>query len=415
MKRIFEIIMASALILGLIFKLFNWFGWDIFLVFSLGLFIPIYFISEIVSQWKSTSSKFLLFLNSLGLIILSQGFFYKAMHWPGCDIMLILSLCFLWPIYFISKGIIQRKERKGTLLNGMLYSIFPIAILFDLMHWPGVDVVKIFAFGILLIVVASSFLRKENIQLINLNFSANSNRIIALVMFICLFLYSERFISKRVLSTESYTQLELQEKFQLEKELGDRYINEKNKAKANAIDAETVKLIHLIDDVKLDIIKQVGELNPSEIRRFDRDVVLWKKADPEKLELFEINLIPVANKFDFDVPMHMLLGSDIKRLDPSKAGLKIWHSFITYQKSLLKVLEVRDSLSNKEIELAEHQSMEDLLSYWSEKEYVDYFDLNNVHWMGRTFDHSTVLQSIVKLTDMQLEIIRMRNLALSGL
>jgi hypothetical protein len=357
----------------------------------------------------------LLFLNSLGLIILSQGFFYKAMHWPGCDIMLILSLCFLWPIYFISKGIIQRKERKGTLLNGMLYSIFPIAILFDLMHWPGVDVVKIFAFGILLIVVASSFLRKENIQLINLNFSANSNRIIALVMFICLFLYSERFISKRVLSTESYTQLELQEKFQLEKELGDRYINEKNKAKANAIDAETVKLIHLIDDVKLDIIKQVGELNPSEIRRFDRDVVLWKKADPEKLELFEINLIPVANKFDFDVPMHMLLGSDIKRLDPSKAGLKIWHSFITYQKSLLKVLEVRDSLSNKEIELAEHQSMEDLLSYWSEKEYVDYFDLNNVHWMGRTFDHSTVLQSIVKLTEMQLEIIRMRNLALSGL
>lgn len=415
MKKIFEILTASALILGLIFKLFNWFGWDMLLVFSLGLFIPIYFISEIVSQWKSTSSKFLLFLNSMGLIILSQGFFYKAMHWPGCDIMLIMSLCFLWPIYFISKGIIQRKEVKGTLLNGMLYSIFPIAILFDLMHWPGVVVVKIFAFGILLIVVASSFLRKENTQLINLNFSVNSNRIIALVMFICLFLYSERFISKRVFSTESYAQLELQEKFQLEKGKGDRYISENNKVKANYIDAETIKLIHLIDDVKLDIIKQVGELNQSEMRRFDRDVVLWKKADSEKLELTEINLLAVVNKFNFDVPMHELIGTDINRLDPRGEGARIWNSFIKYQESLLKGLEVRDSLSKKVIETTEYQSMEDLYSYWSEKEHVDYFDLNKVHWMARTFDHSTVLQSIVQLTEMQLEIIRMRNLALSGL
>jgi len=248
-----------------------------------------------------------------------------------------------------------------------------------------------------------------------LNFSANSNRIIALVMFICLFLYSERFISKRVLSTESYAQLELQEKFQLEKNLGDRYINEKNKAKANAIDAETAKLIHLIDDVKLDIIRQVGELNPSEIRRFDRDVVLWKKADSEKLELTEINLLALVNKFNFDVPMHELIGTDINRLDPSKPGVKIWKSFLAYQKSLLKGLEVRDSLSKKVIKTAEYQSMEDLYSYWSEKEHVDYFDFNKVHWMARTFDHSTVLQSIVKLTEMQLEIIRMRNLALSGL
>jgi hypothetical protein len=335
------------------------------------------------------------------------------MHWPGSDMMLIISLWFLWPIYFISKGIIQRKAVKGTLLNGMLYSIFPIAILFDLMHWPGVDVVKIFAFGILLIVVASSFLRKESVQLIELNFSGSNTKITSLVIFAVLYLIGSRYISKGVLDHESYTQLELQEKFQLEKELGDRYINEKNKSKANYIDAETAKLIHLIDKVKLDIINR--DLNPSVVRRFDNEVVLWKVADPEKLELTEINLLAVVNKFNFDVPMHELIGTDIRRLDPSKSGLKIWKSFLAYQKSLLNCLEVTDSLSIKGMETTEYQSMEDLYSYWSEREHVDYFDLNKVHWMARTFDHSTVLQSIVKLTEMQLEIIRMRNLALSGL
>ena len=415
MKKALEIISASGLVLGLIFILFHWPGCDLLLIFSLGLFIPIFYLSELVSGWKSKPSKFLILVNFLALSTLTESILFKLMHWPGSDMMLIISLWFLWPIYFISKGIIQRKEVKGTLLNGMFYSMFPIAILFVLMHWPGVDSVKIFAFSILLIVVASSFLRKESVKLIELNFSGSNTKITSLVIFAFLYLIGSRYISKGVLDHESYTQIELQEKFQLEKELGDRYINKNNKGKANSIDAETAKLIHLIDDVKLDIIRQVGDLNPSEIRRFDTDVVLWKKADSKKLELTEINLLAVVNKFNFDVPMHELIGSDIRRLDPSKPGLKIWNSFLTYQRSLLKVLEVSDSLSKKEIEGAEYQSMEDLLSYWSEKEHVDYFDFNNVHWMGRTFDHSTVLQSIVKLTEMQLEIIRMRNLALSGL
>lgn len=413
MKKALEIISASALILGLTFKLFHWPGSDLLLIFSLGLFIPIFYLTELVSGWKSKPSKFLILVNFLALLTLTESILFKLMHWPGSDMMLIISLWFLWPIYFISKGIIQRKAVKGTLLNGMLYSIFPIAILFDLMHWPGVDVVKIFAFGILLIVVASSFLRKESVQLIELNFSGSNTKITSLVIFAFLYLIGSRYISKGVLDHESYAQLELQEKFQLEKELGDRYINEKNKSKANYIDEETAKLIHLIDKVKLDIINR--DLNPSVVRRFDNEVVLWKVADPEKLELTEINLLAVVNKFNFDVPMHKLIGTDIRRLDPSKSGLKIWKSFLAYQKSLLNCLEVTDSLSIKGMETTEYQSMEDLLSYWSEKENVDYFDFNNVHWMGRTFDHSTVLQSIVKLTEMQLEIIRMRNLALSGL
>lgn len=415
MKKVFEVICAASLILGMIFRLFNWLGGEMFLVFSLGLFMPIYFISELVSQWKSTTSKFLLVLNCMAIITLTQGFFYKAMHWPGSDILLIFSLWFLWPIYFIVKGILQRKEIKGILIKGILYSIFPIAILFDLMHWPGVDVLLVFSFGILLILVISSLLRKESGQLININFSDNNTKITTLVIFICLFLYSDRYISKGVLSTEHYVQLDLQEKFKLEKRQGDRYINEKNKSKANSINAETIKLIHLIDDVKLEIIRTVDriEFNSSEIKPYYEQAVLWKLSNPKKLELSEINLLAVENKFNLDVPAHMILGSNIRVMDARLSGAKIWKSFLAYQKSLLKGLESTNSLSKKVT--AEYQNMREIYSYWKAKEYVAYYDAKNVNWMARTFDHQTVLQSIVKLTEMQLEIIRMRNLALSGL
>ncbi len=415
MKKALEIISASGLLLGLVFKLFHWPGCDLLLIFSLGLFIPIFYLSELVSGWKSKPSKFLILVNFLALSTLTESILFKLMHWPGSDMMLIISLWFLWPIYFISKGIIQRKAVKGTLLNGMLYSIFPIAILFVLMHWPGVDVVKIFAFGILLIVVASSFLRKESVQLIELNFSGSNTKITSLVIFAFLYLIGSRYISKSVLNNESYAQLELQEKFQLEKELGDRYINEKNKAKANYIDAETVKLIHIIDDVKLDIIRQVGELNPSEIRRFDDDVVLWKVADPEKLELTEINLLAVVNKFNLDVASFELIGSNMKSLSRYGGGYEIWKEFTEFQATLVNQLESTDKTEFSNGKIVALEGMKQNTQYWRTKESVEFLNNNRMHWMARTFVNSTVLQSIVQLTEMQLEIIRMRNLALSGL
>ena len=108
MKKALEIISASGLLLGLVFKLFHWPGCDLLLIFSLGLFIPIFYLSELVSGWKSKPSKFLILVNFLALSTLTESILFKLMHWPGSDMMLIISLWFLWPIYFISKGIIQK-------------------------------------------------------------------------------------------------------------------------------------------------------------------------------------------------------------------------------------------------------------------------------------------------------------------
>lgn len=401
MKKALEIISASTLILGLTFKLFHWPASDLLLIFSWGLFIPIVYLTELLKEWKTTTSKYLLLINFAALFALTEGILFKLMHWPGGDMLFEICLGILLPLYFLGKAMVYRKDHKGILLNAVFYSIFSICILFVFLNLPGVDSVLLFSFGVLLASVISSLLRKENVQLIDLTFSKNHSKITFLVIFSFLYLLGSRVISKRILDNECYVQYDLQEKFQLEKQIGDRLINETNKERAVLIDAETADLISLIDNVKLDVIKQV-------------DFVLLKRPAQKQLELFEINLLELDNKFNRDVPRHVILGSGGSGLENSASGAKIWKSFLTYQDFLMKKLK-DDNQTKNGLHKGEYESMCKIYTYWKNKDYDDYYDEKSVNWMERSFGTSTVLQSIVKLTEMQLEIIRMRNLALSGL
>lgn len=400
MKKALEVISASGLLSGLVFKLFHWPGCDLLLIFSLGLFIPIVYLTELVTEWKSATSKYLLVINFMLLFTLTEGILFKLMHWPGGDMLFEICLGLLLPLYFLGKAIIFGKDRKGILLNAVFYAIFSICILFVFLHLPGVDAVLLFSFGVLLVSVISSLLRKESVQLIDLNFSKNNSKITFLVVFSFLYLLGSRVISKRILDNECYVQYDLQEKFQLEKQMGDRFVNETNKEKAALIDTETADLISLIDNVKRDIISNV-------------DFDLWKRPSQKQLELFEINLLEIDNKFNKDVPRQVILGSGGNGLEKYASGAKIWKSFLAYQDFLMKNLKKENQTNN--LDKGEYESMCDINAYWKNKDYADYYEVKSVNWMERSFGTSTVLQSIVKLTEMQLEIIRMRNLALSGL
>lgn len=401
MKKALEIISASALILGLTFKLFHWPASDLFLMFSWGLFIPIVYLTELVTEWKSATSKYLLVINFTVLFTLTEGILFKLMHWPGGDMLFEICLGLLLPLYFLGKAIIRRKDHKGILLNAVFYAIFSICILFVFLNLPGVDTVLLFSFGVLLVSVITSLLRKESVQLIDLNFSKNNSKITFLVVFSFLYLLGSMMISKRILDNECYVQYDLQEKFQLEKQIGDRFINETNKEKAALIDAETADLISLIDNVKCDVIAHV-EFN------------LLKRTSQKQLEIIEINLLDLDNKFNKDVPRHVILGSSGNGLDNSASGAKIWRSFLSYQDFLMNNLK-KENQTNNYLHKGEYESMCGINAYWKNKDYADYYELESVNWMERSFGTSTVLQSIVKLTEMQLEVIRMRNLALSGL
>jgi hypothetical protein len=130
MKKTLEILSVSTLILGLMFKLFHWPASDLLLIFSLGLFIPIVYLTDLVKNWKSAVSKYLSVINFTMLFALTEGILFKLMHWPGGDMLFEICLGLLLPLYFLGKALTHRKERTGILLNAVFYSIFSICILF---------------------------------------------------------------------------------------------------------------------------------------------------------------------------------------------------------------------------------------------------------------------------------------------
>lgn len=78
----------------------------------------------------------------LALLFLISLFFI-SMHWPGGNILLILSLMFLtiiyfpFAFYFFSGKTFKNQNFAVSIIFGWLLSIVLIGIMFKLMFWPG--------------------------------------------------------------------------------------------------------------------------------------------------------------------------------------------------------------------------------------------------------------------------------------
>jgi hypothetical protein len=74
------------------------------------------------------------------------GAFFKIMHWPGANVLLIfgltsISLLFL-PLMFSLK-IKEKKEKKDKVILGIgsfVTSLIAVAAMFKIMHWPGTTI-----------------------------------------------------------------------------------------------------------------------------------------------------------------------------------------------------------------------------------------------------------------------------------
>jgi hypothetical protein len=83
------------------------------------------------------------------------GSFFKVMHWPGTAVLFLLSVfivSFIFlPILFLLKAKeIKVKREKTTLGLATLFGILAsVATLFKVMHWPGANVMWLLSLGIL--------------------------------------------------------------------------------------------------------------------------------------------------------------------------------------------------------------------------------------------------------------------------
>ena len=201
------------------------------------------------------------------------------------------------------------------------------------------------------------------------------------------------------------------------------------------IDKETGSMIKFIDSIKLHILEKSGE-NIKAVKDKDKKTIIWKTYNPNiPLMPTRMNLDAVQAKDQFDVPMHEIIGADIKKLETDKIGIKLWkrynnfRNFITgaagsykdgENQYLVKVKDINTFKSNAELAkgikamlfaAGNKMNKEDetaLTSIYEEltkQELNDHHEQVNVHWISKTFDHSPLVAAIASLSSLQNEIL----------
>lgn len=231
----------------------------------------------------------------------------------------------------------------------------------------------------------------------------------------------------------------------------------------NKIDKKTGELISFIDEIKLDIMKKSGEMVDTE-KNSDKETIIWKKYDKkDPLRPSRMNLMAVQAKDQYDVPMHEIIGEEINRPDPGKSGMKLWKMYNDYRSFIVETVGTLhdriDSINGTGIGNPTHtvkttainkfkdnmdldkqvvamlnksniynknngniKAHEDFgllkqlyMELTKQEKFDEVNDVKDVHWIGKTFDHSPLVAALASLTAMQLEILNARATAAGAL
>ncbi|MFN6075271.1 MAG: hypothetical protein ACK46Y_06850 [Fluviicola sp.] len=211
---------------------------------------------------------------------------------------------------------------------------------------------------------------------------------------------------------------------------------------ADRIDKMTIKQVKQIDDAKMELLKYAGE-DVTTMKDGDLETILWTKTD--KCTPARLNLFAIKNKEEYDKPMELLIGAgaDIKSPNKSALGMKIFSSIANYRCDLVSELgtwssgEKKFYLRAKSINNFKDQNdlsrqidkmfriskinpdeLDDLREIYSDlslQERVNAGEIKDVHWIGRTFDHSPLVAALASLTSLEQSVLSARADAISML
>ena len=212
------------------------------------------------------------------------------------------------------------------------------------------------------------------------------------------------------------------------------------------LDSETGKMIQFIDGLKFQLLTDAGEeFDKNNPKPKDRNFIVWSKFDPQQpVKPIRFNLFKVEHKDNFDVPMNLLVGSDIGKITSPK-GMELWKKFNDLRRSMVeiagtysegigqdgvekkwnvKVGDINKFTDSKDLQNQLQKMLkasgnkvnpEDLsiigLVYelMSKNEFDQYGeDKKNVHWLGRTFDHAPLVGALASLSSLQNDILQSR-------
>lgn len=217
------------------------------------------------------------------------------------------------------------------------------------------------------------------------------------------------------------------------------------------IDKMTAKRIKMIDDLKLEILNTCGEDVSSIGKEGSIITIAYNTKNP--LKPARMNLEFVAGKDKYDEPMQVMgVAEDIK--NPKGKGLELWKSYNDFRKELtekvaatqvisdstdtsgLTVLydakysfkapslnkfkdqkdlsaQIKKAVDASNVHPDDKQSIMDIYASLTKNEKSVVHDLKDVHWVGKTFDHSPSVAAIASLSSLQKEILSARAQAVS--
>lgn len=214
------------------------------------------------------------------------------------------------------------------------------------------------------------------------------------------------------------------------------------------IDKMTAERIQLIDKVKIQILEECGE----DIKAKGDLAIITTPYDAKNAPCTPIrmNLDHVEGKDKYDDPMRVMLGAatDIKK--PKGRGMEIWKSLLGFRKGLTEIIASSRIITDKSGQLkfdsqfyfkapelnkfknpqdlnnqiqkavvASNVSVDDkdvLMEIYrslSKEEFSTVHEVENVHWVGKTFDHAPSVAAIASLSSLQRDILSARAAAIA--
>ena len=212
------------------------------------------------------------------------------------------------------------------------------------------------------------------------------------------------------------------------------------------LDKETGKMIQYIDGIKFKLLTEAGEeFDKNSPKLKDKEFIVWSKYRKEEpVKPIRFNLFKVEHKDNFDVPMNILVGSEIGTIT-SKEGMQLWNNFKALRKSMVEIagsysegigqdgkkkiwkLKVGDInkfedskdlqkqlrkimfASGNKVNPEDSSTLQLVYELMSKNEFDEYGeDKANIHWLGRTFDHAPLVGALASLSSLQNDVLQAR-------
>jgi len=235
-----------------------------------------------------------------------------------------------------------------------------------------------------------------------------------------------------------------QEKYEALKEVAQDKTQKDVMAKAqklmktvDQIDKITAERIKLIDDIKLEILKTCGEDITTIGGKESIIVKAYSAAEP--LKPTRMHLDHVAGKDKYDEPMQIMIGEEITNPNPNGQGMKLWKSYNAYRKELTELIassvlvekgmkpyyfkapeinkfkdfkdlnaQIDKAISASNVAQDDKEAIKKIYGSLTKQERSEVHEVPNVHWIGKTFDHSPSVAALASLSSMQKEILTAR-------